>query len=318
MHTRLTKLLDIELPVLLAPMGSVSGGVLAAAVSEAGGLGLLGAGYGDAAWLRSELHASRGARVGVGFITWSLARDPSLLDLALDQEPVAVMFSFGDFTPYVRKTRDAGAKVICQVQSVADAVRAAEGGADIVVAQGTEAGGHGASRTTFALVPAVVDAVAPLPVAAAGGIADGRGLAAALVLGASGALVGTRFYATEEALGHEAAKRAIAGGKGDETLRTRVFDIVRGYSWPQPYTGRALRNRFTARWHGDEAGLQGDLERQGASYWDAAASGDVDTAVVFCGEAIDLITTVEPAAQVLRRMVTEAERLLARGTMPLL
>lgn len=313
MRTQLTDSLAIQFPVLLAPMGNVSGGALAAAVSGAGGLGMIGAGYGDRTWLRRELDACRDARVGVGFITWALARDPSLLDLVLDYAPAAVMFSFGDFGPYVNRVRSADARVISQVQSKADAMRAADAGADIIVAQGTEAGGHGAARSTFTLVPAVADAVSPLPVVAAGGIADGRGLAAALMLGASGALVGTRFYATDEALGHRAAKKAIAAGGGDETLRTRIFDIVRGYSWPEPYTGRALMNRFTTAWHGREAALHDDLAHQRTRYRDAAAAGDVDTAVVFCGEAIDLIDSVEPAPHVLNRMVAEAERLLAHG-----
>src|SRR5690606_21593369 len=132
---------------------------------------------------------------------------------------------------------------------------AREAGADLIVAQGTEGGGHGGLRATLPLVPAVVDAVAPLPVLAAGGIGDGRGLAAALMLGAQGVLVGTRFCATPQALGNDDAKRRIVEARGDETLRTRVFDIVRGYDWPPPYTGRGLPNRFMQRWHGHEEEL---------------------------------------------------------------
>lgn len=313
MRTQLTDTLGIDLPLLLAPMGNVSGGALAAAVSAAGGLGLVGAGYGDPDWLRRELDLCNGARVGVGFITWALEQDPSVLDLALEYEPVAVMFSFGDFRPYVSQVRAAGAQILCQVQSVADAARAAEYGADIIVAQGSEAGGHGADRGAFALVPAVVDAVAPLPVVAAGGVADGRGLAAALMLGASGALVGTRFYATPEALGHETAKAAVVAGSGDHTRRTRVFDIVRGYSWPAPYTGRALANNFLNRWHGKETDLQNALDIERPRYSQAAAAGDVATAVVFCGEAIDLIGSLAPAADLVRAIAAEAQQLLARG-----
>lgn len=310
MHTPLTSLLQIQHPILLAPMGSVSGGALAAAVSGAGGLGMIGAGYGDADWLRRELAAAGDARVGVGFITWSLAQQPALLELALAHAPAAVMFSFGDFGSYLEQVRAAGAKVICQVQTVADARCAADAGADVIVAQGTEAGGHGAERGTFALVPAVVDAVSPLPVVAAGGVADGRGLAAALLLGASGVLVGTRFFATEEALGHPAAKQAIVDAAGDDTVRTRVFDIVRGYPWPAPYTGRALRNSFLAAWHGREDKLEHAVEAERARYWQAAAAGDVDTAVVFAGDAVDCIASIEPAARVVQQLAAEAGRLL--------
>jgi nitronate monooxygenase len=300
----LTEMLGIHHPLLLAPMGNVAGGELAAAVSGAGGLGLIGAGYGDREWLARELDRCRiDAPFGVGFITWSLARQPELLDLALDRRPAAVMFSFGDPVPFVGRVHDAGARVICQVQTVADARRAVECGADVIVAQGTEAGGHGAGRSTLALVPAVVDAAGTVPVVAAGGIVDGRGTRAALALGADGVLVGTRFIATPEALAPESAKRRIVAAGGDDTVRTTVFDIVRGYSWPAPYTGRALRNGFTERWHGREAELRDNLATEQAAYREAVQRGDVDTAVVFAGEGVDGIHAVEPAAAVVEALV---------------
>jgi nitronate monooxygenase len=300
----LTEMLGIHHPLLLAPMGNVAGGELAAAVSGAGGLGLIGAGYGDREWLARELDRCRiDAPFGVGFITWSLARQPELLDLALDRRPAAVMFSFGDPVPFVGRVHDAGARVICQVQTVADARRAVECGADVIVAQGTEAGGHGAGRSTLALVPAVVDAAGTVPVVAAGGIVDGRGTRAALALGADGVLVGTRFIATPEALAPESAKRRIVAAGGDDTVRTTVFDIVRGYSWPAPYTGRALRNGFTERWHGREAELRDNLATEQAAYREAVQRGDVNTAVVFAGEGVDGIHAVEPAAAVVEALV---------------
>jgi nitronate monooxygenase len=183
--TPLTELLDIEHPILLAPMDLVSGGRLAAAVSAAGGLGLIGGGYGDGNWIKDEFAAAGNQVVGVGFITWSLAKQPELLDRALEYDPAAIMLSFGDPAPFVGKIKDAGTKLICQVQTVADARAAVDLGADVIIAQGTEGGGHAATRSTFTLTPAVVDAIAPVPVAAAGGVADGRGLAAALMLGFS-------------------------------------------------------------------------------------------------------------------------------------
>src|SRR5690606_37066982 len=171
----------------------------------------------------------------------------------------------------------------------------------------TEGGGHGGARATMALLPAVVDAVSPTPVLAAGGIADGRGLAAALMLGAQGALLGTRFYATREALGYEQAKQRIVEGQGDATQRTRLFDIVRGYDWPQGYTGRALRNRFIERWEGREEELARGVEAEGPAFWAAAADGDYDVAMVWAGEAIDLIDSIPSAAEVVEYVSSQAE-----------
>ncbi|MES1954192.1 NAD(P)H-dependent flavin oxidoreductase [Salinisphaera hydrothermalis] len=309
MHTAVTRLLGIQHPVLLAPMGGVSGGQLARAVSNAGGLGLIGAGYGDADWLAQEMTHCRDCRFGVGFITWSLDAKPALLEQVLAQSPAAIMFSFGDCAAYIPRVHEAGALAICQVQTLSDARRAAETGADLIVAQGTEGGGHGATRSTFSLVPAVVDAVAPVPVVAAGGVADGRGLAAALMLGASGVLVGTRLYASDEALGLPAAKQAIVHHGGDQTLRTRVFDIVRGYDWGH-YTGRVIDNGFTRDWHTREAALAESVDSERQRYQEAVARGDAETAVLFAGEAIDLIDEIEPAAEIVNRIVTQADAAL--------
>ncbi len=315
--TKLTELLGIRHPVLLAPMDLVSGGRLAAAVSTAGGLGLIGGGYGDAEWLKRELDSAGTARVGVGFITWSIARRPALLDMALERRPAAVMLSFGDPEPFVDRIKRAGAALICQVQTVAMARDAAAKGADVLVAQGTEAGGHGLTRGTMALVPAVVDAVGgDLPVAAAGGIADGRGLAASLMLGASGVLMGTRFYASEEAIGHPAAKERIRRSSGDDTVRSIVFDISRRNVWPGPYTGRVLRNAHVDRWLGREVVLMQHVEEESLRYAAAREAGDYDIAAVIAGEAVDLIDDAPPAATIVERVVTEASRLLAAAAAP--
>lgn len=312
LHTPLTRLLGIRVPILLAPMGSVSGGNLVAAVSRAGGLGLVGGGYADQTWLRRELKlCSRVARFGVGFISWSLANNPKALDFALEHGPAALLFSFGDSSAYFARARDAGARIICQVQTLAQAREAAESGVDAIVAQGTEAGGHGGGRGTFALIPAVVDAVAPIPVIAAGGITDGRGLAAALMLGASGVMMGTRFMASVEALLAANAKERLLAANGDHTIRTRVFDMVNAVPWPKMFTGRALENTFTQRWHGYESELLGRLEEQRALYRVAHAQKDFDTAVVYAGEGVDGISRIEPAAAIVAHTVKQALRLLA-------
>ena len=216
------------------------------------------------------------------------------------------MLSFGDVSPYAAKIRDAGAVPICQVQTLKDAREAAANGAGIVVAQGTEAGGHGADRATLPLVPAVVDAVAPVPVAAAGGIADGRGLAAALTLGADAALIGTRFWATEEALGHSNQKALIARAGGDDTLRTKIFDTARGIVWPEPYTGRAIRNAFSDSWHGRDAALREEGAPMREHFFAAQRDGDTDIAVTFAGEGLDLIADRPGAGALVGRIVDEA------------
>ena len=314
--TELTAMFDLTHPIVLGPMGGVSGGRLAAAVSNAGGLGLVGGGYGDPAWLRSELELVRSETRrpwGVGFITWSIDRE--LVALALGYRPHAVMLSFGDPRPCAKLVKDSGCRLICQVQDVAGARSARDAGADLIVAQGTEGGGHCGRRATLALVPAVVNVVAPLPVVAAGGIADGRGLAAVLMLGACGALMGTRFYASDEALGSDHAKQRIAAANGDETERTRAFDIVRGLAWPPSYTGRALRNRFMRRWQGRESELAAAVATESPAFQDAARAEDFETAMVWAGEAVDLITAVEGAARIVTRTTAEAEARLGSVTL---
>ncbi len=307
LRTAFTEMLGIEYPIALAPMGGVSGGRLAAAVSNAGGLGLVGGGYGDSVWLSRELSLVRSQTRhpwGVGLITWSV--DASVVELVLEYGPHAVMLSFGDPRPYGSIVKAAGCRLICQVQDMAGARLALDAGADVIVAQGTEAGGHGAGRSTLPLVPAVVDAAAPGPVLAAGGIADGRGLAAALVLGAQGALIGTRFYASEEALGHPEAKRRIVAAHGEDTCRTTAFDVVRKLAWPEPYNGRALRNGFVERWRGREGELAAQVDLQQHVYASAVQAEDHDVAVVWAGEGVDLINGIEPAGEIVRRVATEA------------
>ena len=244
-------------------------------------------------------------------ITWHATHEA--VELALSYEPHAFMLSFGDPGPFVPAIKDADCALICQVQDVEDAHAARAAGANIIVAQGSEAGGHGADRSTLPLVPAVVDAVAPAPVLAAGGIVDGRGLAAALMLGARGALMGTRFYAATEALGHGRAKEIIVAARGGDTRRTRIFDIVREHAWPEPYTGRAIRNSFMERWDGREDDLAAALDEEIPRFRAAVRDGDVDTAMVWAGEAVDLISDVVPAAELVRRIGAEAEACLRHG-----
>ncbi|QIS07580.1 nitronate monooxygenase [Nocardia brasiliensis] len=303
---------DLRHPIVSAPMGGVAGGALAAAVSEAGGLGLVGSG--DRAWLERELAivaASTRAPWGIGFLSWAIDVETIRWALA-EYRPRAVMLSFGDPTPFVETVRAAGAALLVQVTDHDEARRAAEVGADVIVAQGGEAGGHGAGRSTLTIVPTVADLVHPTPVLAAGGIADGRGLAAALTLGAAGAMIGTRFEATDEAVLSAAEAAAIVAARGDDTSRNRVFDIARHSPWPAKYTARMLRNPFFDRWQDREDELRADPAAQEV-YLDAVRRDDPAAIPVWAGEGVDLITSIAPAAEVLTTIAAEAEAALTRA-----
>ena len=319
LHTPATSFLGVEHPVVQAPMGGVAGGALAAAVSGAGALGLIGVGYADAEWLNKELATASGSRVGCGFITWQLARNPGLLDIALERGSTAIMLTCGDARPFAGRIREAGIPLICQVSSSREAVEAIDAGADLLVAQGSEAGGHGThSRSTMTLVPEVCDLVgrrgSSAPVLAAGGIADGRGIAAALMLGASGVVIGTRFWATPEALVSPRAQERAARATGDDTLATTVYDQVRGVNWPRGHSSRVLRSRFTEAWHGgDSPLLDQDLSEATRQYQAAVDTDDYDTVAVTVGEAVGLIGRPESAATVVEVLLAESLSALRAG-----
>lgn len=309
-ETRLNKRLGIKHPIILAPMGTAAGGALARAVTNAGGLGMIGGGYGDAGWIEQQFREAGNARVGGGFITWSLALSPALLDAMLAHKPFAVFLSFGDPRPFAPAIKTSGALLICQVQSRGDCMEALEAGADIVVAQGTEAGGHGARRATMTIVPEIADLLArespETLLCAAGGIADGRGLAAALALGADGVVIGTRFWAAAEALVHANVQSAGVAATGDDTLRTSATDIVRERYWPDRFNIRVVRNAFTDRWHGNEDELRANRPPETARVFAAIEQGDAAFAPIIAGEALGLIDAVEPAEDIVNRMVHEA------------
>src|SRR5579871_173973 len=295
-------------------MAIIAGSRLVSAVGEAGGFGILGGGYGDKDWLVQEtakLKASA-APFGVGFITWSLAKQPELLDVALNAKPRAIMLSFGDPNPFAPRIKAAGSLLICQVQTEEMAQHALDAGADILIAQGAEAGGHGASRTTLDIVPAIIDlAAGRVPVVAAGGIADGRGLAAMMVLGASGVLLGTRFYASLECDGADDAKQRICAATTSDTVRGVIFDISRKIWWPAPFTARTLINDHARRWAGRETELVHHVEAVAAEYAAARDAGNYDVAAVFAGQAVGLIHDIPPAAEIVERIASEADQILS-------
>jgi nitronate monooxygenase len=323
-HTRFTEAFSLAAPIAQAPMVYAAGGALAAACARAGALGLVGGGYGELPWLAREyeLALSLGPRerIGCGFITWKLDEDASALDWVLQHRPRAVMLSFGDPRPYGRRIADAGAALVRQVQRMDQVPLAIEAGATIVVAQGGEAGGHGMDahhgRAVISFVPEAADWLAARSPAtlllAAGGIADGRGLAAVRMLGADGVLVGSRFWATQECLSPDAAKRHALAQDGDATARSPVFDILRRKAWPAPYDFRAVRNDLHRQWEQDIESLRASPDEARAVFDAAVAKADFRAANVTVGEALGLMHDLPPAADVVTRMVREAEAALAR------
>jgi nitronate monooxygenase len=315
LHTSLCDRLGIEHPIMNAPMGGGDAPAeLAAAVSAGGGLGLIGGTTRDGApWLVEQIRRARELTdhpFGVGFIG-HVPGAADLMAVALGEGVRIVAHSFADPTPLVGVAHDAGALFISQVRTVDGARQAARAGVDVVTAQGTEAGGHTGRVSTMPLVPAVVDAVAPTPVVAAGGIADGRGIAAALMLGADAVWLGTRFVATREAgVSDEYRARVIAAG-AEDTVLTDTFDLATGMPWPEGVSGRAIANRFSRRWHGREEELRAWVEGNREEYLASATGAEVDEHAVWAGEASALVTRVESARTVVAELAREAADVLA-------
>lgn len=313
LFTPLCDILGIDYPLLNAPMAGTATAELAAAVSLAGGFGMIGGtSRGGPDWLRAQIRAVRAKTsrpFGVGFIS-SFPEIDDLVQVALEERVAAINHSFADPTPYVAPAHACGVRVFAQVQTVAQATRAARAGVDVIIAQGTEAGGHTGQAGTLALVPAVVDAVGTIPVVAAGGIADGRGLAAVLLLGAMGGWLGTRFVASHEWGGGDWEQQAVLAATADDTVRTSVYDQVRGAPFPEGIADRVLRNAFTTTWEGRTGDLverQADLRHELEA---AAQRGDPTVADISAGVAVGLIPSLESAGTIVQRIVAEAERVL--------
>jgi nitronate monooxygenase len=327
LNTRFTQRFQLTTPIALAPMALATGGALAAACAQAGALGLVGGGYGDLAWTQREYtlvqellknDTASNARLGCGFITWKLDENAEALDWVLTQKPCAIMLSFGDPRPYATRIAEAGAQLICQVQRLDQVPQAIEAGAAVIVAQGGEAGGHGANalegRSTFTLVPEIADYLATHSpntlLLAAGGVADGRGLAAALMLGADGALVGSRLWATTESLAATGAKTQATHTSGDGTARSEVFDILRRKNWPTPYDFRAIRNDLHRALETNIASLKANPDAARADYDAGVKAGDFTRAHATVGEGVGLITDIPTAQILLKRITQQAQDLL--------
>jgi nitronate monooxygenase len=310
LSTSWSRRMGLRVPIVNAPMGGVAGGRLAAAVTAAGGLGMVGMGTaGSTSSLHAELPHVHGT-FGIGLVDWVIRKEPELLDAALAARPVLVSVSFGTDLSWVRRAHEAGIAAATQVYNSGEAQRAQDAGIDLLVARGSEGGGHGdATIGTLPLLDAVLDAVS-VPVLAAGGIASPRSLAAVLAAGASGAWLGTVLSASPEALTTVASRRALVAARETDTASTRVFDIVRGLPWSKRFPSRVLRNDFVARWSGHEDALADNSDAQG-ELAAAIAADDRRTAPVDAGQGVGMVTGVAPVGQVIERLCAGAEKLLA-------
>ena len=317
LKTPLCNLLGIDVPILLAPMGA--GGTsaeLAAAVSNNGGLGGIGTLFRDPDAIRRDIDTVRqltNRHYAISHIPTMLDRE--LFDYTLAARPAVVSFALGDPGDLVREAHDAGALVIIQVTTVAQAVQAAESGADVIIAQGGEAGGYSGSVSTIALVPQVVDAVSPIPVVAAGGIFDGRGIAAALTLGASGVNLGTRFLASEEAPVESVYEEAIAEARSEDAIKASIINEIKPLPGTVGYgtVPRALRSAFLDEWSAKPE----QARREGERLWEEIGrrhkAGLRRETLVMAGQTVGGIQEVLPVSEIMRRLIAETATALAVG-----
>jgi NAD(P)H-dependent flavin oxidoreductase YrpB (nitropropane dioxygenase family) len=309
------EILGIEHPVVLGGMPTVYNSTeLTAAVSEAGGIGVVGCTYlapDEIAGVASQVRTLTDRPFGLNSLMFlddeagyeaMLAARPGLISLAWPRKDQ-------DIGPWIAAAHGVGSKVSFMAADVEDAARGTAAGADLIVAQGTEGGGHVGWIGLSVLVPMVVDAVAPVPVVAAGGVADGRGLVAALAYGADGVLLGTRFLATKESALHPNHKQAIVDSDGHDTVLTDIPDIISGLNWPGAMS-RVKRNRLVDRWTGREWALRQNVAAASEDVRNARAAGDSEDAPLFYGQDAGLINDLPPAADIVGQIVSQAEDII--------
>ena len=318
-HTRICDLLGVRHPIVLGGMGTATTAPLVAAVSNAGAFGTLGTSAFNTATLETEIASIRERTdkpFGVNHLLFQIKED--MFTVTLRARPTVAAFAWArkdqNLREYFQRAHDAGCKVMYMANEVPEALRAAEAGADVLVAQGTEAGGHVGWMAALPLVPMMVKAVAPLPVLSAGGIADGRGLAASLALGADGVLLGTRFMATPEAPIHANYKQVIVKSDGHDTVLTEIPDLATQRVWPGAMS-RAQRNKFIERWSGREWALRQNASEVGRQVAAARAAGDVDNASLSFGQDAGLIDSIKSVQEVVQDIVAEAEQIM-RNRLP--
>jgi len=318
LRTSFCELLDIEAPILQAAIWPATSPELVAAVSEAGAIGTIAGIFSTGDGMTEQIERVR-ALTDRPFVVNHVVPtlDEDAFQATLDAGPAAVSFALGDPGELVDRAHAAGAKVIHQVHTVAQAREAAERGVDVVIAQGSEAGGQGmaAGVGTMTLVPQVVDAVSPIPVLAAGGVGDGRGLAAALALGAAGANVGTRFLASEEAAAEEDWKRRIAEVESEDVVRFQSWSAIMPPPPPGAYevVPRVMRTDFVDEWESRPQDAAAEAERLQGEIMRAVRGGHAHEVVPFTGQTAGMIADVQPAAKIVHDMVAAAERVVKFG-----
>ena len=319
LRTSFCKLLGIDYPIMQAGMGPFgSDAALAAAVSNAGALGSLGGARRTAAGHSGSIRRIReltGRPFAVNFTQPWLQGHPESFDIAVEMQAPVISMALGDPYGFPAKVHAAGGLFVQQVHTVQQARLAADRGADVIIAQGAEAGGFGGSISTLVLVPQVVDAVNPLPVLAAGGIADGRGLAAALMLGAQGANMGTRFLASTEASISEGWKRSLVAAEAQDAVKVEVWDDI----FTKPGSGafdvvpRALRTPFIDQWQPNRAGAVQQSARLQEDIGTGIREGRMEEYVPFTGQSAGLVSSILPAAGIVQELVAGAVGALRRA-----
>jgi len=307
--------LGIDVPIILAAMGgTASSAELAAAASNEGALGSIGSLFRTTQAIKRDVDVVKeltNRNIAVNHIPPVL--DAEAFRHTLAARPAVISFALGDPGDLVQQAHDVGAKVMVQVTTVAQAIEAAERGADVIIAQGGEAGGYGGVVSTMALVPQIVDAVEPLPVVAAGGIFDGRGIAASLMLGAVGVNIGTRFLASKEAPIDQAWKDAIVSAKSQDAIKIEVLNDIH----PLPGTAgygtvlRSLRTPFMDEW----GAKRDEARRDGKRLWEEmqarSRAGRRHETLLTAGQASGGIREILPVGEIIRNLVRETEEVLA-------
>jgi nitronate monooxygenase len=300
MRTRITELLGVGIPIFNAPMTPQAGGELARAVADAGGAGMLGFDEDESEEsIAEQLHMvtrDPARPFGIGLVAWVLERRPQLLDLAIAAHPSIISISFGDPAPYVQRVHDAGILAGSQIQSRKWAETALRAGVDVLIAQGTEAGGHTGGVGTLPLLQIVLE-MTDKPVVAAGGIATGRGVAAVLAAGAAGAWIGTPFLLAKEARSTGRARERISASDETQTIYTRVYDRVQGKGWPREFGGRALRTPFVDRWTDREDELMRNAQ---------AIAEFRPEEKIYAGQSVGLIDRMRPAGEIVTQLWNDA------------
>ncbi len=324
LRTRLCELLGIEYPIIQAGMGVFTSAELVAAVSNAGGMGSLGTGLRPVqslsnelllrpvASLKEELPRVRQLTSRPFAVNYTLAQpNEEIFRLILESRPRVISFALGDPGKLVKQVHAVGSLVMQQVTTVKQANQAADNGADVIIAQGSESGGFGGTVASLALIPQVVDAVRPVPVVAAGGIADGRGLAAAIVLGAQGINIGTRFLASDESPISATWKQAIIAAESEDAIKVEVWnDIFPRGDTAYDTVPRAIRTPFIEKWQKSREVAQQESERLRAEVISAIQQGKMEEFIPWAGQTVGLVHEVLPAAEIVKRIIAEAEEAL--------